>query len=434
MKSSIRKTLSIAMLMGIAGAASAQGVISTVAGTGTSGFSGDGSDALSAALSAPQGVALDAAGNIYIADMNNHRVRKVDAVTGIMSTYAGGGSSSSFGIPAITGQMFQPRHVFVNSIGDVFVTDHFYDMTFRIEQSSGLLYSRCGHHTQGCDGDGGDGSLARMMLPNASCEDAAGNTYLADAGCGKIRKVDASGITSTFATMSGVTGLFVDPSAPNDLYVSFGSGHKISKIDIPTGTVTDVVGTGTAGYSGDGLAPLSATLGNPSAIFIGNNHDLYICDATYHVVRKVELDHNIIYTIAGTGSAGYTGDGGESPLAKLNNPQGIWVSNGYVYIADAGNHRVRKITPKGFKPNGTMLQSNEVSIFPNPTTGSFTLATGETLDNAQVVVYNVLGAKVYNTTLNGNSNVIDLSGQPSGVYTVVLQTASGVQSIKVTRN
>lgn len=436
MNNRIRKTISAAALVGFSSAAFAQGVISTIAGSGTSGTSSDGIPAVAASLGGPQGVAVDGSGNVFIAETYSQRVRKVDPATGLISTYAGGGSATAMGITATMASMHQPRHLFINAAGDLLITDHFYDMTFQVDHSSGLIYSRLGCHSQGCGGDGGDPTLAKMMLPDGSCEDAAGNTYLADRGCGKIRKVDATtGLTSTFATMSGVSALFVDPSSPNDLYVALSSNHKIVKIDIATGAVTNVAGTGSIGNTGNGLVATAATMGNPTAIYIDNNHTLYFCDATYHVVRMIDLPTGIIHTIAGTGTAGFSGDGGQSPFAQLNNPQGIWVDNsGYVYIADAGNNRIRKITPKGLKPNGTAMAVNEVAVYPNPTTGSFTLATSEDLSNTQVTVFNVVGAKVYSAALSGNNNVIDLSGQAAGLYTVTFSTASGTHTLKVTLN
>ena len=436
MKNTLRKSVAAAMLLGVSGAALAQGTISTIAGSGTSGFSGDGGLAVSATMSNPQGVAVDAAGNVYVADQYNGRVRKVDATTGMISTFAGGGSSYSYGIAPTTAHMWQPRNIFINGAGNMLVTDHYHDMTFFIDNTTGLLYSRCGSHSQGCEGDGGDASLAKMELPDAACEDAAGNTYLADRGCGKIRKVDATtGIVTTFVTLAGVSAVFVDPSAPNDLYAAMSYDHKIVKINITSGAVTDFVGNGTAGYSGDGLESTAALIGTPSALFIDHNHYLYFTDASYHVVRRINLVTGIIRTIAGTGTAGYTGDGDQSPLAQLNNPQGIWVDNsGYVYIADAGNNVVRKIKPKGLKSNGSPMAAKEISLYPNPTTGSFTLATDEDLNNTPVTVFNVLGAKVFNASMSGNNNVIDLSAQPAGIYTVVFQTESGMHSVKVTRN
>ena len=289
-------------------------------------------------------------------------------------------------------------------------------------------------HSQGCDGDGGSGDGARMMLPAASCEDGAGNAYMADQGCGKIRKVDGTtGLVSTLATLSGVNAVFFDPTTTTDLYVSQMYTHQILKLNVATGVTTVVVGTGAAGNTGNVGYAINATIGMPTAIFVDNHHGLYFTDATYHVVRKVNLTTGQIYNIAGTGVAGYSGDGGVSPYAQLNNPSGIWVDNaGYIYIADAGNNAVRKIKPKGPKANGAITETGDISVYPNPTSGVFTLFTDEELSNTNVTVFNVLGQQVYTTVLNGNSNVIDLGRQPSGLYTVAFKTASGAHTQRLT--
>ncbi len=435
MKHILRKSFTAAMLAVACGSvAHAQGTITTIAGNGLSGFGGDGGPAVGSVLSSPSGVALDASGNVFIVDKYNYRLRKIDAASGNISTYAGGGTSTAYDIDPTTAMFEMPTSVYINGLNDILVTDHFFDMTFKIDHSSGHLFSRCGSHSQGCDGDGGSGEGARMMLPAASCEDAAGNAYMADQGCGKIRKVDgATGLVSTLATLSGVNAVFFDPTTTTDLYVSQMYTHQILKINVATGVTTVVVGTGVAGNTGNVGYAINATIGMPTAIFVDNHHGLYFTDATYNVVRKVNLTTGQIYNIAGTGVAGYSGDGAASQLAELNNPQGIWVDNsGYIYIADAGNNVIRKIKPKGPKANGAMTEISEVSVYPNPTSGVFTLFTDEELSNTNVTVYNVVGQQVYSTVLSGNSNNIDLGQQAPGLYTVAFKTASGMHTERVT--
>ncbi len=431
----LRKSFTAAMFaVACSNIAHAQGTIITVAGVGTSGYTGDGVTAISASLSSPSGVAVDGSGNIFIVDKFNYRVRKVDVTTGLISTYAGGGSSTAYDIDATTAMFEMPYSIFINGSDDILVTDHYFDMTFSIDHTTGHIFSRCGSHSQGCDGDGGDGESARMMLPAASCEDAAGNTYIADQGCGKIRMVNgATGLVSTLASISGPTAVFFDPSTTTDLYVAQMYTHQIVKINVMTGVTTVVVGTGVSGNTGNVGYAVDATIGNPAGLFIDNHHGLYFTDATYHVVRKVNLTTGQIFCIAGNGVAGYTGDGAASQLAQLNYPQGIWVDNsGNIYIADEGNNVIRKIKPKGPKANGAMTANGEVSIYPNPTSGTFTLFTDEELSNATVTIFNVLGQQVYSTTVSGNSSVIDLGHQPAGIYTVAFKTASGMHTEKLT--
>lgn len=435
MKHIIRKSFTAAMLAVACGnVAHAQGTITTIAGNGLSGFGGDGGPAVGAVFSSPSGVALDASGNIFVVDKYNYRVRKITASTGVISTYAGGGTGTAYGVDATTAMFEMPYSIFINSANDVFVTDHYFDMTFRIDNATHAIYSRCGSHTQGCDGDGGTGDGARMMLPAASCEDGAGNTYIADQGCGKIRRVDgATGIVSTLASLSGVNAVFFDPTTTTDLYVAQMYTHQILKLNVATGVTTVVAGTGVAGNTGNVGYAINATIGTPAAIFVDNHHGLYFTDNTYSVVRKINLTTGQIYNIAGTGVAGYSGDGGVSPYAELSYPSGIWVDNaGYIYVADEGNNVIRKIKPKAPKANGAIAGANEISVYPNPTSGVFTLFTDEELENTNVTVFNVVGQQVYSTVLSGNSNNIDLGQQAPGLYTVAFKTASGMHTERVT--
>lgn len=433
MKHILRNSFAAAMLV-MAGniAANAQGGrISTVAGTGMSGFSGDGGVAVSATFSNPSGVATDAAGNIYIADEYNGRVRKVDAVTGIVTTFAGGGSSYSYGIPPTDAHIWMPTNVFINGVNDILITDHFHDMTFVVNHTSGLIYSRCGCHTQGCDGDGGDATLAKMELPVAACEDPLGNTYIADQGCSKLRSVSTAGIVNTLISASGPTSVFINPANPNELYFAEMYNYQVKKLTISTGVVSVVAGNGVCGLTGNGGQASAASIGMPSAIFIDNSGNLYICDITYNMVHKVN-SAGVIFTLAGTGTAGYSGDGNISAFAQLNNPTGIWVNaSGYVYIADAGNNVIRMIKPKGLKSNGTAMNEGEMVVYPNPSTGSFTLSTDEELDNTVVTVYNMLGETVYSKALSGYDNAIDMGRQAPGIYTVAVKTASGMHTQKL---
>ncbi len=437
MMNNLRKSIAAALLLvagsGVANAQS-QGIITTIAGSGTAGFSGDGGAAISAQFSSPQGVTVDAAGNVFVADAYNQRIRKIDAVTGIISTYAGGGLATSYGIAPTTASLDLPTSLYIGSSGTMLITDHYYDMTFYIDNVSGNIYSRCGCHSQGCDGDGGPSFAARMELPASSCEDTHMNTYIADQGCGKVRKVDAAtGLASTLATVSGPGAVFFDPSSYADLYVTELYNHKIIKINVVTGAVTDVVGTGASGYSGDGADALSATIGYPVSLFIDHNHNLYFSDQTYNVVRYVDLTTGKIYTLAGTGVAGFSGDGNVAPFAQLNSPREIWVNDaGYIYIADAGNNRIRMVKPKGLKPLGATADVNTLTVYPNPSTGIFTLSTDAALENSDVIVLDMMGRQVYNAALSGFSNVIDLHTQAHGVYTLIVKTASGVHSQKLT--
>ncbi|HWC96215.1 MAG TPA: IPT/TIG domain-containing protein [Candidatus Sulfopaludibacter sp.] len=298
----ITKTL----LCGLASltAAYSQAVITTVAGgLGKAAYGGDGGLAINAALRAPTDMAADSAGNLYIADYTNNVVRKVDT-HGIITTFAGNG-------------------------------------------------------TLGNSGDGGPAVNAEFFYPVAIAVDGPGNVYIADAGNGSIRKVDTSGTISTYAAPFGdPAGLAID-SAGN-LYVS-GRDCFVHKVT-PGGTVSTIAGTGGAGFAGDGGPATKATLYFPNGVAVDASGNVYIADTANNRVRKVDT-HGVITTIAGSGSAGFSGDGGPAISAKLglnytNAHQGIAVdSTGNVYLADSINNRIRMINTAGiistYAGNGT---------------------------------------------------------------------------------
>jgi len=468
-KQTLRKFFSATMLL-LAGATlvNAQNVISTIAGTGISGFSGDGGPAVDARFANPYGVALDPSGNIYIADKSNNKVRMIDASSRNISTVAG----STYGLaglggPATLAKMKYPTGVFVNTSGNLVITDWFNDMAFYLDRTSGALRGHCGDGNQGCSGDGGHCLSARTMTPAGACQDLAGNTYLADYGCNKIRRIDgATGIITTIvngtgsfgytgdgglgitAKLSRPTAVFVDPTSPGNghLYISDAGNNVVRKLDMNTGIITTIAGTGVAGYSGNGGKAINAKLRNPGNLFIAADKSMYICDRGNHVIRKMNVERGIISTVVGNGTIGFSGDGEVPTFAQLNDPQGVWVDNsGRIYIADAGNQRIRMVAPLGDAGSATspvtpkiesgvsnVLNAADVKVFPNPSNGVFTIATGTDYANSSVVISNVVGAQVYSTTLTDAKAEINLSSLPSGVYNVTLKSTTGTHTEKVT--
>jgi hypothetical protein len=262
-------------------------VVSTYAGTGAAGFSGDGGDRRLAAMNGPAGVVRDAAGNFFVAEFSNHRVRRVDGTTGVITTYAGTGPGNS--------------------------------------------------------GDGGLAILAQLREPVGLALDAAGNLYIADRGNNRVRKVDAAtGLISPIGSFSSPHGLAVD--AGGNLYVAEISGHRVKRVDAATGLISVVAGTGSSGYSGDGGPATAAALNSPVAVAFGASGDLYVSDWQNHVIRRIDGAGHIS-TFAGTGStSGFGGDGGDRAAARFSYPEGIAFDGaGNLYVADRLNHRVRRI-------------------------------------------------------------------------------------------
>jgi uncharacterized protein (TIGR03437 family) len=334
------------------------GTISTVAGGGTS-YPGDGGPATSAQLGSPQGVAVDSAGNLYIADNANHRIRKVTP-GGIISTVAGNGSggySGDFG-PAINAQLNFPTGVAVDSAGNLYMAD-FNNHRIRKVTPSGFISPVAGNQYQGYSGDGGPATNAQLNNPEGIAVDSAGNVYIADYFNQRIRRVTQGGIISTVAgkgnfgysgdgdpatgaELSFPSGVAVD-SAGN-LYIADSFNQRIRKVT-PAGIISTVAGNGSNGYSGDGGPATSAQLYNPSGVAVDSASNIYIADSLNQRIRKV-TPAGIITTVAGNGSGGYSGDGRAATNAQLNVPSGVTVdSNGNLYIADATT--IRMVTPGG---------------------------------------------------------------------------------------
>ena len=427
--------------------AQAQAVIHTIAGTGGAGLSGDGGPALAATFSGVAGVAVDGSGNLYIADIYNSRIRMVSAATGNVSTVAGTTCTyimSGMGGLATHAHLIYPNALAFDAAGNYYASDWFADAAYKVTVSTGDITNICGHDSQGCSGDGGFAPDATMEIPGGIAVDAAGNIYIADHGNSRIRKVDAltsivstiagagsggvDGVPAVSASFGSINGVCVDHAG--NVYISDAGFHTVRKID-NSGIVRTIAGNGTAGYSGDGGSALSASLMNPSGLFINSNGMLFICDDQSNCVRVVNINTGVINTLAGNGSYGFSGDGGLPTAAMLAGPTGVWQdAAGSVYIADQGNNRVRKVTGATayYRTTGiNNLTGNEVSIYPNPSAGTFTVATNGT---GTIDVFNMTGAKVFTGTIDEQATFT--LNEPAGVYSAIIKTDAGTSAQKIT--
>ena len=346
------------------------GTITTIAGTGESGFSGDGGPAVEAELRSPYGVAVDSAGNVYIADSSNWRIRKIDA-TGTITTIAGTGEFgfSGDGGPAVAAELRRPRGVAVDSAGNVYIAD-VGNHRIRKVDSTGTITTIAGTGEFGFSGDGGPAVEAELRSPYGVAVDSAGNVYIVDVGDHRIRKVDATGTITTIAGtgygFSGDGGPAVaaelrDPygvavDSAGNVYIADSSNRRIRKVDA-TGTITTIAGTGESGFSGDGGPAVEAELRSPYGVAVDSAGNVYIADSSNWRIRKIDATGTIT-TIAGTGEYGFSGDGGPAAAARLGFPRGVAVDgDGNLYIADTGNRRIRKLTPGGGStpPNPTAV-------------------------------------------------------------------------------
>jgi uncharacterized protein (TIGR03437 family) len=335
--------------------------ISTVAGTGVPGYYGDTLTAISAELNTPIAVALDSSGNLYIADSANNRVRKVTKSTGKIATLAGNGVAqySGDGGAATSASLNVPYGVAVDASGNVFIAD-FLNHVVRKVTSGGTISTVAGTNSFGFSGDGGVGTSAQLNRPFGLAVDSAGNLFIADSNNYCIRKLDTNGNISTVAGLATSNGYSGDGgsatkakmSAPygvavdkaGNIYIADSGNNRIRKVS--NGVITTIAGTGTKGFSGDGGPAVNAQLNNPYGLSVDAVGNVFVSDYGNYRVRLISTDGKIT-TLAGF-AVGYGGDGGPAINATLNFPTGtVSDSSGNLYIADSGNNVIRMMAPGG---------------------------------------------------------------------------------------
>jgi hypothetical protein len=280
-------------------------IITTVAGTWWAGYNGDGFPAKWARLYYPRGVHVDGSRNVYIADTYNHRIRKVDGDTGIITTVAGNGSKgfSGDGGPATNAKLRYPYNVFVDTAGNIFIVDTMNYRIRKVDAGTGIITTVAGDGNAGNRGDGGPATAASIRKSFDAAVDGEGNLYIADT-----------------------------------------HNHIIRKVDATTGIITTVVGNSNAGYSGDGGLATDAELNKPYSVFVDPFGNIYLADTKNDVIRMVDGTTNIITTVAGNGTSGDSGDGGPATQAQLDEPKGVWVdSSDNIFIADTYNDRIKRV-------------------------------------------------------------------------------------------
>ncbi len=338
----------------------ATGIITTVAGNGTNGYSGENGPAIGAQMGIAFGLTADSAGNLYIADTSNYRVRKVTAATGIISTVSGDGvgNYSGDGGAATNAQLSFPTGVVVDGPGNLYIADT--HQVRKVSGATGIITTIAGSGAASYSGDGSQASIAQLAFPSSVALDRSGNLYIADLSNQSIRKLAmATGIITT-AVGNGAFGYSGDggPATsaqlgdPGSVAVD-GSGNlfiadtyncRIRMVAAASGVITTVAGDGARGYSGDDGPATSAQLSDPSSVTLDGSGNLFIADASNDRIRKLALATGIITTVAGNGTSGYSGDGGPATSAQLSGPSGVAADGlGNLYIADTSNNLIRKV-------------------------------------------------------------------------------------------
>jgi uncharacterized protein (TIGR03437 family) len=362
--------------------ASFGGSIANFAGTGTAGSNGDGSAAASAQLNGPQGLAVDSAGILYIADTQNHRVRKV-AANGTISTVAGSGTAGfgGDGGSATSAQLNLPFGVAVDAAGNLYIAE-FGNNRVRKVSANGNIGTLAGTGVSGFSGDGGQATAAQLSGPQGVAVDSAGNVYIADTANNRVRQV-----------------------APN-------------------GVITTVAGTGAAGVSGDGGLAINALVGNPVGLATDSVGNVYIADGSARV-RKL-FPSGIITTIAGSGTRGYSGDGGSATNARLNGPSAVAVDDqGGVYVADTLNNAVRSLQLYSLGTSVNAVTSGASNLSGPVAPGEVIVIWGSGLGPATLVQYQADANGLLPNSLGGTSVFVNGVLAPM-IYTSANQVAAVV--------
>lgn len=422
----------------IAFSASAQ-IINTVAGTGVQGYSGDGGQATAADLDAPFGVCTDAAGNLYISDYNSNRIRKVNAA-GVISTIAGNGTAgySGDGGQATAAEINMPSGITVDDTGNVYIAD-WGNGRIRKVNTVGIISTVAGTGTAGFSGDGGPATAAEINVGGDVAFDGSGNMYICDDGNYRIRMVNTAGIISTVAG-TGVIGYSGDggpatdaelsypvgvcADAAGNIYISDNGSYTVRMVNT-SGIISTLAGTGTMGYTGDGGPATAAEVGIVEGISVDVLGEVYVSDMSNLRIRMINTG-GIISTVAGNGNIGYSGDGGPATNAELSFPVGVYINNlGNLYIADQSNSRVREVP--GFPTATTSVKnSSSCKVYPNPANNRLFIDLGKTNGKTILELYSLTGQRVLEQVTSGNGVAnVDIATLAEGIYLLKIQSADG---------
>ena len=339
-----------------------KGNMTTFAGTGESGYGGDGGKATNAKLKLPSNLAFDKKGNLYITDRNNHRVRKVDT-RGIITTVAGNGTAgfSGDGGKATEAQLNLPSGVAVDDDGNIYISDRSNDRVRKVN-SQGIISTFAGNGIDGFKGDTGPAGEAQLSKPFGLALDKKWNLFIADRGNNRVRRVNRQGIIHTVAgdggfffsgdngpayraSVAGPTGVVIDNNGV--LYIADRNNNRIRAVDTQ-GMIRTVAGTGQQGYNGDSEVARDTNLYLPFGVALDSDGKLLVIDRSHYRIRRVDLRRGSIETVAGNGVKMFAGDGGPATGAKLSFPHGIAVDlQGNVILSDKGHYRIRRISPDG---------------------------------------------------------------------------------------
>lgn len=351
----------ISLLLLLAFSVTAKAQITTVAGTGEAGYSGDGGAATQAKLDNPFGLVRGPDGALYFCDTNNHVIRKI-ASNGTITTVAGSGKKgyAGDGGPALKAELNEPYEVRFDKYRNLYFVERMNHIVRRVDAKTNIITTVAGTGQSGFSGDGGLAQKAMLNQPHSIQFDRAGYLYICDILNHRIRKVDPkTNVITTFAgtgekapTPDGAklagTPLngprAIDFDRDGNLWLALREGNAVYKLNLKTGTIQHIAGTGKPGFTGNGGPAKAATLSGPKGLSIGPDGNVYLADTESHSIRMIDVRQQTIELIAGTGQKGDGPDG--DPLAcKMARPHGVFVDrDGKIYVGDSEAHRVRVVS------------------------------------------------------------------------------------------
>lgn len=365
------------------------GTIAHVAGTGTIGYGGNGGPATVAGLAAPYDLAIDGNGNLYISEGDAYRIRRINAQDGIIQTFAGTGSpGNTTEVSALAAQLNGPRGIAFNAQGELFISMVGNDCVRYIDADSSYLHAFAGTGANGSAGFSGDG---------------------------------ASALAAQFYSPYGVQ------VAPNgDVYIADLNNRRIRKVDVASGLITTVAGSGLNTYDGDGVPATTAAIGRPQWMAFDAVGNLFFSSPEQNRVRRVDAATGIITTIAGNGTAGFGGDNGAATAAFINNPADLVVApDGRIFFADSYNHRIRVLTPVD-DTSVDELRPVTVTAYPSP---ALDVVHVRSQARGMVELMDPQGRVAMRTRKSGDLVIVPLIGIAPGAYTIRLEGALPVRMV-----
>jgi len=353
----------VAALLIVTGGATLAGDIETVAGTGARQNNANSGPATRVNVGQPFGVEFGPDGGLYITEVENHRLLRLDLRTGQLTTVAGSGQKGyrGDGGPALAAQLNEPYEVRFAANGDMYFVEMQNHVIRKVDAATGVISTVAGDGQAGFRGDNGPALEARFQRPHSIALDGRGGLYVADIGNHRIRRIDlATGIVTTIAgtgarelPVAGEVALdrpVVGPRAlfirGSKMWVALREGHSVWVLDLDTSRWSHLAGTGERGFQGDGSAAVDAAFNGPKGVAVAANEDVFVVDTENQAIRRIHAKSGRIDTVAGGGprQRGFGGDGGPATQARLDRPHGICVGpDGSIYIGDTNNHRVRRV-------------------------------------------------------------------------------------------